>query len=54
MMRLAKNVGPSGSGTQLDWDRLIMEVLIRAFNAHLARKATYAMPRRPYTLSAIS
>jgi hypothetical protein len=57
MTALVRANGPSGSGTQLEWDRRIMEILIRAFNAHLRGAVTYTRPHLagslPFVLSTI-
>jgi hypothetical protein len=44
------------SGTQLDWNRFSMTVLVRAFNAYVAGKATFQRPEwsdRPFVLEKI-
>ena len=48
--------GPSHSGTQLEWNRFTLAVMVRAFNAHVAGKKSFQRPEwgtKPFTLDKI-
>ena len=52
----AARTRPTGSGTQLEFDRWVMEVMVRAFNADVTGRTRWSRPARtgtPFTLSRI-